>query len=402
MIPRVTCVSGAANRPGKSGGPVRRPARGWFNRGMLRWPGPRGARARTAAAAGAGRSATARRVLRHWWLAGTGLLGAALSTALVLLTSGAGPVLAGPPAGATASPAGTRPASAVAAPPALAVPAAGHPRRVVARGGELADAVTGARLWSRDLNVPRPMGSITKVMTALVVLRAGDLSRRIMVSRAAIRYVHRDGASSAGLIAGDVLTARQLLEAMLLPSGCDAAFLLATSYGPGRKAFIAKMNATARQLGLAGTHFTSFDGMPFPTEHSTYSTPASLVRLGEQAMHYQVFRSIVAQRRHYLAATRQHHRYAWHSTNHLLPGYHGAIGIKTGSTRAAGECLLFEAQRGGRALIGVLLRSGPEGSPELFTAARRLLNWGFRQPARPSARQPDRPAAAAARPAGRR
>jgi D-alanyl-D-alanine carboxypeptidase (penicillin-binding protein 5/6) len=336
---------------------------------------------------GAGRVATARHVLRHWWLAGVGLLGAALSTVLVLTTSGAGPVMAGLPASTAPSPAPTRPASAAAAPPALAVPASGHPRRVVARGGELADAATGARLWSRDLNVSRPMGSITKVMTALVVLRAGDLSRKIKVSRAAIRYVHRDGASSAGLIAGDVLTARQLLEAMLLPSGCDAAFLLATSYGPGRKAFIAKMNATARQLGLAGTHFTSFDGMPFPTEHSTYSTPASLVALGEQAMHYQVFRAIVAQRQHDLAATRQHHRYEWHSTDHLLlaRGYRGAIGIKTGSTKAAGECLLFEAQRGGRALIGVVLRSGPEGSPDLFTAARRLLNWGFRQPALPPA-----------------
>ena len=91
------------------------------------------------------------------------------------------------------------------------------------------------------------MGSITKVMTALLVIRAGDLGREIKVTRGAIRYVHKRGASSAGLIAGDVLTARQLLEAMLLPSGCDAAYLLATSYGPGRNAFIAKMNAAARR-----------------------------------------------------------------------------------------------------------------------------------------------------------
>ena len=106
--------------------------------------------------------------------------------------------------------------------------------RVNAWGAGLVDAGTGVRLWSRDVNVARPMGSITKVMTALIVLSAGDLSRKIKVTAGAIRYVHKRGASSAGLIAGDVLTARQLLEAMLLPSGCDAAYLLASSYGPGR------------------------------------------------------------------------------------------------------------------------------------------------------------------------
>lgn len=304
---------------------------------------------------------------------------------LVVATSGTTPAL--PVSGAAAAPAS--PAAATPRPASMphpvTAPAAPHPRGIVARGADLADEATGTRMWSRDLSVPRPMGSITKVMTALLVIQAGDLNRKIRVSKAAIRYVHRDGASSAGLIAGDVLTARQLLEAMLLPSGCDAAYLLATAYGPGRAAFISKMNAMARQLGMTSTHFTSFDGMPFPTEHSTYSTPASLVRLGEAAMHYQVFRAIVAQRQHYLAAASGHHRYAWHTTNPLLRGYRGAIGLKTGSTTAAGECLLFAASRGGRTLIGVVLRSGPEGSPDLYTAARRLLNWGFRQPPAPPA-----------------
>jgi serine-type D-Ala-D-Ala carboxypeptidase (penicillin-binding protein 5/6) len=223
------------------------------------------------------------------------------------------------------------------------------------------------------------MGSIAKVMTALVVISAGDLNRKIKVTRAAVRYVHRDGASSAGLIAGDELTARQLLEAMLVPSGCDAAYLLATAYGLGRPAFIKKMNAMGQQLGLASTRFSSFDGMPFPTEHPTYSTPASLVRLGEQAIRDQVFRRIVGQRQHYLGATRQHHRYAWHTTDQLLGSYRGAVGIKTGSTKAAGECLLFEARWGGTTLIGVVLHADPEASDRLFTAARRLLRWDFGQ-----------------------
>jgi serine-type D-Ala-D-Ala carboxypeptidase (penicillin-binding protein 5/6) len=244
--------------------------------------------------------------------------------------------------------------------------------------GELTNASTGAALWAQDLGARRPMGSITKVMTALVVLEAGDLNRKIEVTKAAVRYVEKDGASSAGLIPGDVLTARQLLGAMLIPSGCDAAYLLATAYGPGRTAFIAKMNATAAKLGMTSTHFTSFDGMPYPTEHSTYSTPADLVTLGAAAMKFPVFRAIVARRRYRMAVTASHHAYTWQQTNKLIGSYPGALGIKTGDTKAAGNCLLFEARWQGVTLIGVVLHASPTANPgSAIVAARRLLNWGF-------------------------
>jgi serine-type D-Ala-D-Ala carboxypeptidase (penicillin-binding protein 5/6) len=258
--------------------------------------------------------------------------------------------------------------------------AASHSRGpgIRVRGGELIDVSNGARLWSTGRTLSRPMGSITKVMTALIVLRDGDLNRKIEVSRAATRYVRRDGASSAGLIQGDVLTAGQLLAAMLIPSGCDAAFLLAVAYGPGRTAFIAKMNSTAAAMGMTGTHFTSFDGMPFPTEHSTYSTPADLIRLGEAAMKYKVFREIVARRYYKLPATASHHHYRWVQTNKLMFRYRGALGIKTGDTAVAGNCLLFEARRDGVTLVGVVLHAAPGRNPlSAIVAARQLLNWGF-------------------------
>jgi len=279
-------------------------------------------------------------------------------------------VLAAPPAQA-APPGGPQAASALryASPPAVSV-----------LGGELVNAGTGATLWSEDANVPRPMGSITKVMAALVVLRAGDLGRQIKVTEAAVQYVQRDGASSAGLVAGDVLTTRQLLAAMLVPSGCDAAYLLATAYGPGRGAFVQKMNAMAQAMGLTETHFSWFDGMPYPTEFSTYSSPADLVRIGEAAMRNPVFRSIVAQPSYYVAPTELHHGYQWYTTNELIGSYPGALGVKTGNTIAAGNCLLFEAERGGVTLIGVVLHANPSGDPgSAFPAATALLNWGFRQ-----------------------
>jgi D-alanyl-D-alanine carboxypeptidase (penicillin-binding protein 5/6) len=284
------------------------------------------------------------------------------------------------PSFAAAVPAGAGPATLATAAASRAGPATAGPA-VTVRGADLVDAASGAQLWAKDLHARRPMGSITKVMTALLVLRAGQLNRRITVTRAAVRYVSRGGASSAGLIAGDVLTARQLLAAMLIPSGCDAAYLLATAYGPGRPAFIAKMNAMAATLGMTSTHFTSFDGMPYPTEHSTYSTPADLIRLGEQAMRVPLFRQIVDQRQYRLPAGHGHHGYRWQQTNKLIGSYRGAIGIKTGSTNAAGNCLLFEARRGALTLIGVVLHASPTSNPaSAIAAARRVLNWGFSQP----------------------
>jgi D-alanyl-D-alanine carboxypeptidase (penicillin-binding protein 5/6) len=269
--------------------------------------------------------------------------------------------------------------TALAAPAAVAAPAAHRvtPPAVQARGAAVENASTGTVLWSRALDTKRPMASITKVMTALVVLRAGGLGRVITVPAAAVSYVRAQQGSSAGLHAGDRLTVQQLLEAMLLPSGCDAAYVLASAYGPGVAPFVAKMNALAAQMHLGRTHFSNFDGLPVPTEYSTYSTPGNLLLIGRAAVAYPVFRAIVGQRRYHLAAGPGHHAYTWHNTNLLLGAYPGVIGIKTGATKGAGYSVLFEAQRGSRVLIGVVLDSSPTQRAVSFSDAEHLLTWGF-------------------------
>jgi D-alanyl-D-alanine carboxypeptidase (penicillin-binding protein 5/6) len=260
--------------------------------------------------------------------------------------------------------------------PTMPVPTA--PQRVRASGGALAEAGSGKLLWSRQLDGERPIGSIAKVMTALVVIESGDLDRKIRIPRAVLQYVAKYQGESAGLRPGDVLTTRQLLEALLLQSACDAAYVLATTYGPGMAAFLAKMNATAGQLGMTDTHFTSPDGLPYPTEYSTYSTPANLLTLGLAAMKLPLFRSIVDQRFYRIGKKRgHHHAYWWGNTNDLIGSYRGAIGIKTGFTDAARHCLLFEAVRHGTTLIGVVLGSPDTGPAAGAQAATRLLNWGF-------------------------
>ena len=266
----------------------------------------------------------------------------------------------------------TRPATA-----ATSQATASGPRGVQAKAAAIAVASTGHVLWSRDLNTELPIASITKVMTALVVIRTGDLGRKITVPSAVVGYVAEHDASNAGLRPGDTLTAAQLLEGLLLPSGADAAYTLAEAYGPGLRAFIAKMNATAKLLGMTRTHFTNFDGLPWPTGYSTYSTPANLITLGRVAMISAVFRSITDRRSYRIAAGRGHHAYYWQNLNPLLGVYRGAIGIKTGYTPDAGHCLLFEATRGGRSFIGVNLDSPGIGTAVNGAAATRMLNWAF-------------------------
>ncbi|HLH82132.1 MAG TPA: serine hydrolase [Trebonia sp.] len=274
----------------------------------------------------------------------------------------------------TATGVGARAAVPPAAPSARA-PAG--PAGVAAPWAELANAATGAVLWSRSPAAPRPMGSIAKVMTAYVVIEAGGLNRVITVPRGIVGYDRKYGASTAGLRPGEKLTALQLLYAMMLPSGCDAAYALAASYGPGLTAFVARMNATAARLGLRASRFSDFSGLPDPGPYTTYSTARDLVSLGRDAMRLPLFRQIVATRVYRVAAGPGRQAHTWQNLNLLLARYPGAAGIKTGFTAAAGECLLFEARRGGRTLIGVVLHSSPGDLNATFNDAIKMLNWGF-------------------------
>jgi D-alanyl-D-alanine carboxypeptidase (penicillin-binding protein 5/6) len=253
----------------------------------------------------------------------------------------------------------------------------GAPDGVLAKAGILVDAATGQVLWAKDENTVRPIASITKVMTALVVMQAGDLNQQVTVPASVTGYVATYGADAAGLIPGQTFTVDQLLHIMLVPSAADAAYTLADAYGPGLPAFIAKMNAAAARLGLTHTHFTSPDGLPYPTETATYSTAAEVVQLGEAAMSYPEFRAIVSELSYDLSEGDGHSAVSVSAGNALLYTYQGAVGIKTGSTNAAGHCLLFEAVRDGRVLIGDVLGSPLSADDAAAQDAAKVLDWAF-------------------------
>ncbi|MEU6994572.1 serine hydrolase [Streptomyces sp. NPDC046465] len=224
------------------------------------------------------------------------------------------------------------------------------------------------------------MASTTKIMTALIVLKHPEwLDRQIAVKQEYRDYVAKNGSSTADLQTGDKLTVRQLLHAMLLPSGADAAMALADNYGTGDTTdariadFENQMNAEARQLGLSGTHFDSFDGI---SHGDNRSTARDLAKLGQRAMLQPAFADVVKKKQFKAEAPAANGRtryYTWNSTNTLLSTYDGALGIKTGSGTEAGYAVVFAAKRDNRTLVGAIL--GTDKSR--FEDATKMLDWGF-------------------------
>ncbi|MEV7068113.1 serine hydrolase [Streptomyces collinus] len=273
-------------------------------------------------------------------------------------------------------------AGALLAGGALAAPAqAATAPSVSAKGAFMLNSATGSTLYSKYADTKRPMASTTKIMTARVVLSTPDLNldRKITIKQAYRDYVTAKGASTADLKTGDKVSIRQLLHAMLLPSGCDAAMALADTFGTGTtisartKSFISKMNAKADTLGLANTHFDTFDGNS--TQNTNYTTPRDLAKLARSAMKYSTFAGIVKKPKTVQYATTSTggtRTYTWYNTNQLLGSYSGAIGVKTGTNTPSGPCLVFAATRNEKTVIGVLLND-----PYRYTDAAKLLDYAF-------------------------
>ncbi|MFI9201277.1 D-alanyl-D-alanine carboxypeptidase family protein [Streptomyces sp. NPDC053048] len=262
--------------------------------------------------------------------------------------------------------------------PTTTAHAAGGPTGIGAKGAYL-DRGPDGKPWGKAPDTKRQMASTTKIMTAVVVVDhyAAQLGRQVAVKQSYRDWVQRNQASTADLRTGDKLTVRQLLYAMMLPSGCDAAYALADTFGEGATerertaSFVAKMNKKARALGMRNTHYDSFDGIS--AGGANYSTPRDLARLARHAMGdgtlLTVMKSLSTQQK----ATNVNRLYTWYNTNKLLGSYNGVVGIKTGSTRAAGPCLVFAARRAGRTVVGVVLDDRTGRYPD----AAKMLDYAY-------------------------
>jgi D-alanyl-D-alanine carboxypeptidase len=233
----------------------------------------------------------------------------------------------------------------------------------------LADLDTGQAMVAKAPDVRRPIASLTKIMTALIVLERRRLDDVVTVSPDAVFSRDDYGATSIlGLKAGERITVRDLLYALLLQSSNDAAEALAIDVSGSVDAFTALMNRRAAALGMRDTRFFSPHGL----DDRGHSTARDLLRLVRAAYGTKGFAPIVATRFATIPAPSGPDRVV-QNRNVLLWLYPGAIGAKTGLTFGAGFCVIGVAERGGRRLVSIVL----DGDGEPFSDAAALLNYGF-------------------------
>ncbi len=278
--------------------------------------------------------------------------------------------------GSDAAPAPKQPSDSLAGPPFVSC-----------KAWAIGDGNTGKLLAGHRAHEPLPMASTTKVMTAYVVLTACRehpdwLDEQVTFSERADSTI----GSSCKLKAGESIRVRELLFGLLLPSGNDAAVALAEHFGPRvapsaaeqiedpLQQFIAAMNAAARELKLKQTHFVNPNGLTHDDHHAS---AADLMTLSWHALQVPVLARCVATRQ-YTAKVRtadgETRRVTWNNTNRLLK-IDGYDGVKTGTTDAAGACLIGSGHRGGRHRIIVVL--GASGSNARYADIRNLFRFAW-------------------------
>ncbi|WP_217223672.1 D-alanyl-D-alanine carboxypeptidase family protein [Streptomyces anulatus] len=247
------------------------------------------------------------------------------------------------------------------------------------REGQASVAVEGiGSLGTRGEQKPVPIASVTKVMTAYVILkghpmRADAPGATVVADRRAADESYSSVETTAPVLAGREYTQRRLLELMMVPSGNNVARLLARWDAGDEKAFVAKMNRAAAGLGMRATTYTGVSGM----EASTRSTSADQLRLARAAMRDPVFRQVVAT----ASVAAPGAGATFRNTNKLL-GRDGVIGLKTGSSTPAGGNLVWattqEVAGVSRLVLGVVLRqragtTPAEGSAAAHEASHALI-----------------------------
>ena len=233
---------------------------------------------------------------------------------------------------------------------------------VPAQAAYLIEANSGRVLYAKNENTRLPMASTTKIMTALLAIESGRLSETVTVPEEA---VGTEG-SSMYLRVGEQIPLRDLVYGLMLRSGNDAAVAIACFLDGGTEAFAEHMNARAAELGLRDTHFVTPNGLH---DANHYTTARDLAILGAAALREPAFSEIVSTQYRTTEGSIPH---TLKNKNRLLWEYEGAIGVKTGYTKAAGKCLVFAAERGEMKLVGAILNC-----PTMWNTAKTLLDRGF-------------------------
>lgn len=253
------------------------------------------------------------------------------------------------------------------------------PPLIQARAAYVYDPYSGATIYSLHGDLPLPMASTTKIMTAVVAITQSDLSHMITVPSSIATLFAPDVSvvCCPRILPGEQFTIGELLYGLLLPSGADAAYLIAQAVAGGEAPFVARMNVMARLLGMQHTHYVNVHGLDVPGHETTAHDLALLTTF---AMSLPQFRQVVVSARVTLHATGRHPAIALENTNELLTsgGDLAIDGVKTGWTGAAGYCVVLDARRGGHELIAVILGDGSDYLR--FADGAALLRWAYALP----------------------
>ena len=246
---------------------------------------------------------------------------------------------------------------------------------IEADGGVLMDADTGTILYNKNMDEAYYPASITKILTALLVLEHCDLDEIVEFSHDDVYNVEA-GSSSAGIDEGDRLTVRDCLYALMLASANESANALACHVSGSREAFAELMNEKAESLGCRGSHFSNPSGL---NAEDHYTTTYDMALITREAIKNPVFLEINGTRSYQLAPTKRSPEGGYVANHHKMLSknesvyYPGAFAGKTGYTSLAGNTLVTCAKQGEMTLIAVVLN----GHQSHYTDTKALFDFGF-------------------------
>jgi len=243
---------------------------------------------------------------------------------------------------------------------------AGEPK-ITAKSAILYDKDANQVLFAKNAELPRPPASTTKVMTGILALELASMNEKVIISKHAASV----GGASIYLSPGEIFTVKDLLLGALIKSGNDAAVALAEAVGGSEEFFVNLMNRKAVLLGARNTHFTNTNGLP-AKDH--YSTAYDLALITDYALDNPVFAQMVKMKYAKIPENNSTWKRYLRNTNRLLGTFPGVNGVKTGTTYAAGQCLIASAVRENHTLISVVLKSG-----ERYGDTVKLLQYGFNE-----------------------
>ncbi|ADG06517.1 D-alanyl-D-alanine carboxypeptidase family protein [Kyrpidia tusciae] len=236
---------------------------------------------------------------------------------------------------------------------------------ISAQGAAVVDVGSGRVLYEKNGDQMMPIASLTKIVTGWLAVESGRLDERVTISANAAR---KEG-SSVYLRAGETYTLRDLVYAMMLRSGNDAATAVAEHLAGSEARFAALMNAKAREMGLRHVHFANPHGLDAPGHGAS---AVDLARMTAKALQNPEFAAVVRTKYHRMPWPGEAWDRVMRNKNKMLWRYPGADGVKTGYTKRAGRCLASSATRDGHQVVVVVLKD-----PDDWADTARLFDHVF-------------------------